>query len=119
MKKLIAIAALVIAVTACNTTQQRITYNTLGSLETLATAAVDNYDKAAIQGLAPRDKVPLVGAAYNRFQASMVLAVDVAHNDTNAAADINITRDLNDFFAVVNSFYPPHYTKTNQLLKVP
>ena len=100
------LVALAVSITACNTTQQRLAYNTLGSLESTATAAVDGYFSATIKGIAATNGIPKVASAYNKFQADMRVAVDLAQNNTNALAGTNLVQEAADVISVVNQFYP-------------
>jgi hypothetical protein len=104
------IAVLIGIGVACNTTQQRITANTLGAAEATATAAVDNYYKATIMGLARTNGIPAVSRTFNIFQGTMVLAVDLAQNNTNSLAPASINQELSDLLKVIGSFY---YTNQN------
>lgn len=97
---------------ACNTTQQRVAYTTLASLEMTTTAAVDGYYTAVIKGIASTNGIPQVSKAYNDFQKSFVLAVDLAQNNTNALAPLSLQQEASDVISLVGQFYQPKITPT-------
>lgn len=103
---MLAAAMIVGGVTACNTTQQRTTYNTLASLEATGTATVDGYFTAAANGLADTNGIPKVAKAFNQFQSVMQVSVMLAQNNTNALAPANVVQELSALVAVVGEFSP-------------
>lgn len=101
--------------TGCNTTQQRGAYTTLAALEMTTKAGVDGYFIATIKGIAPTNGIPKVAKAFNAFQDSFVIAVDLAANNTNALAPLSLQQESADVLALVGEFYHP---STNKLEKI-
>lgn len=100
------VSALALSITACNTTQQRAAFTTLGSLESTATAGVDGYFLATIKGVADTNGIPKVSALYNKFQVDMQAAVLLAQNNTNALASSNLVSEAGAMISVVSQYYP-------------
>lgn len=98
---LLLLAAL--AVAGCTATQQRISYNTLFSVEHSVTAAVDAYDSAVISGAVPTNAVPLVSRGYNQFQASMLIALDAVQFNTNAIAPPSLVVEAQDLVNLITT----------------
>jgi hypothetical protein len=73
-------------VAGCTSTQQRVAFNTLYSVEQTTTAALNSYDTLVIKGSVPTNDVPRISAAYNTFQAAFLVALDAAQFNTNAIA---------------------------------
>lgn len=86
---------------ACTTTQQRVAVNTLFSLEQGATAAVDGYDSRVIKGVLPTNDVPRVSALYNKFQASMLVALDAVQFNSNAIAPPSLAVESQDLVNLI------------------
>ena len=104
------VLALSFCIAGCSTTQQRTTYNTLASVEATATATVDGYFLAAVKGLAPTNGIPTVSKAYNEFQSTMTVAIDLAQNNSNALASSNVLQELSDVVKAVSQFAAPTTT---------
>lgn len=79
-------ATLVTVPTACTTTQQTVTYNTLYSVEKSTTAAYDSYLTLVVQGKLAKDGVPAVSKSFDRFQFGMQVAVSAAQFNWSAPA---------------------------------
>lgn len=88
---------------ACNTSQKRIGYNTIYSVQRTGTAAVDGYYSLVIKGALPTNDVPKVSRAYNQFQASVLVALDVVQFNTNALAPASLVIEATDLVNLVNS----------------
>ncbi len=97
---------------ACNTTQQRTAYNTIGSVEAIATAGVDGYYTATIKGLASTNGIPPISQAYNHLQLGLQTAAAVAQNGTNALAPGNLLMEGQSLLNLVTSFFPDNKIKT-------
>lgn len=97
--------ALSFTLTACNTTQQRTAYNTLFSVESSTTAAVDGYYTATIKGIAPTNGIPKVSSAYNDFQKAFLVALDAAQYNTNALASASLQQESADVISLVGQFW--------------
>jgi len=87
---------------ACSTTTQRQAINTIGSVETAATASVDSYFSLVLQGKLPTNNVPQVTRAYNALQQSVKTSLDLVQNNTNSLAPANLSKELTDLINVVN-----------------
>lgn len=105
MKKLsILVLSTALLIVGCTTSQQRTTFNTLGSVEATATATVDGYYLATVKGLADTNGIPVVTKAYNDFQGVMQTAVVFAQNNTNALAPANVMQELSSVVSTVALF---------------
>lgn len=89
--------------TGCTATQQRVSYNTLFSVEHSVSAAVDAYDGAVISGSVPTNAVPLVSRAFNQFQASMLIALDAVQFNTNAIAPPALAVEAQDLIHLITT----------------
>lgn len=94
---------LMLTVPGCTTSQQRIGYNTIYSLEKVTTAAYDGYIGEVIQGRTPTNDVPKVSKAYNSFQTAMIVAIDGVEFNTNSLAPANLERLSQDLFDLIRS----------------
>ena len=101
-----------VGIVGCNTNQQRTTFTTLSAVEMTTTAVVDGYYLATIKGIAPTNGIPKVSKAYNAFQDSFLIAVDLAHNNTNALAPSALQQESADVIALVGEFYQPKIKAT-------
>jgi hypothetical protein len=88
----------------CTTNQQRIAYNTLDSVEQSTTAALDTYDTLVITGALPTNGVPQVSAAFTKFQASFLIALDAAQFNTNAIAPPALAVEAQDVINLINTW---------------
>lgn len=106
MKKLLLIgllvAAPVIVYEGCTTSQQRVVFNTLYSVEHATTASVDSYDSMLVSGLVSTNTAPTVARAYNNFQAAFKLALDAAQYNTNALASPALVKESQDVITLIN-----------------
>ena len=91
--------------TGCTASQQRVSYNTLYSVEKTASTAVDGYFDAVVAGRASADGVARVSDAFNKFQASFLLALDAVQFNTNALAPESVVIESQDLVNLVNTFY--------------
>lgn len=89
---------------ACNTSQQRIAFNTLYSVEKATTAAYDGYLDSVIKGVTPTNGVPKVSRAYNHFQSSFVVALDGVQFNTNALAPASLVVEAQDVVNLINNW---------------
>ena len=87
----------------CTTSQQRVTFNTLYSIEQGTTSALDGYDSLVIQGKISTNDVPKVSAAYNKFQTAFLVALDAARYNTNAIAPPSLVVESEDVVNLINS----------------
>jgi hypothetical protein len=115
---LMAAALIVGVVTACNTTQQRIAANTLSATHDVVATGVDSYYSATVTGLAPTNGIPVVGAAYDKFQKVYVSAVIFARNNTNALTPDNVIQEASSVAAAIGQFYQPAATQIKTKLKI-
>lgn len=86
----------VILIFGCTATMQRQAVNTIGSIETGATATVDGYFSLVVQGKLPTNNVPEVTKAYNSLQQSVKLSLDLVQGNTNALAPGNLIIEATD-----------------------
>lgn len=101
MKKLI-IAACVIILVGCTTSQQRTGYNTIFSVEQTATTAVDGYYALVLKGVVTTNSVPMVSQKFNQLQAACTLAADTTQAGTNALASASLVQEETDLISLVN-----------------
>ncbi len=102
----------------CNTTQQRITANTLSATHDVVQSGVDSYFMATATGVASTNGIPVVASAYNKFQKVYVTAVDFAQNNTNALAPDSVIQEASDVAAVIGQFYKPAADQIKTKLKI-
>lgn len=88
----------------CSTSQQRTAFNTLGTVETSTTAAVDGYFLLVGQGKVPTNGVPTVSRDFNKFQGAMLVALDVVQNNTNALAPTSLMQLSTDLINEIGQF---------------
>jgi len=88
----------------CTTSQQRIAFNTIGTLETATTAAVDGYFLAVTKGDVPTNGVPVVSRDYNKFQGGVIVALDLVQNNTNALAPASLQQLSTDLISEIGQF---------------
>jgi predicted nuclease with TOPRIM domain len=104
MKKLLpflSIIALLCVASTCN--PQRVTYNTIASVQATGQAAVDGYYNLTISGSLPTNDIPRVSHAFNVFQDSVLLATDAAAAGTNALAPGSLILELKDLQNLINT----------------
>jgi len=102
-------AALITAqviIVGCGTTPQTTAYNTIFTVETTASAAVDGYYTAVIKGIAPTNQVPQVSQAFNTLQAACILASTTSQAGTNALASPELTVELGQLLNLVQTAAP-------------
>lgn len=106
MRKLIpAIALVAVIIIGCTTSQQRVAYNSLYTVETTTTATVDGYYLAAAKGIAPSNGVHQVSVAYNDFHVAFLVALDAAQYNTNALAPLALQQESADVIGLVGQFW--------------
>lgn len=92
----------------CTTNQQATAVKTLGTLESTATAAIDQYYAGVLKGTITTNSMPKVSKAYNDFQAAMVLAVSLVQNNTNALAPSDLIQEGADLVNLINTATAGH-----------
>lgn len=97
----ISFIALPVVMTSCTTSQQRVSYNTIYSLEKGATSAYDAYLDQVVSGKAPTNSLPAISKAFNKFQASALLALDAVQFNTNALAPASLTVESQDLINLI------------------
>jgi rhamnogalacturonyl hydrolase YesR len=102
MKKFLTSIALAAVLVGCSTTAQRQAVNTIGGVETSATALVDGYYTEVLKGNLPTNDVPTVSRAYDSLQASIKLSLTVVQNNTNALAPASLLTESMDLVNLVN-----------------
>jgi hypothetical protein len=93
----------VVMVSGCNTSQQRVVYNTLYTVEHTTSTAVDAYYHLVIVGTVTTNGVPKVSAAFNHFQASFLIALDAAQFNTNAIAPDSLNTESGDIINLITT----------------
>lgn len=99
----IGIWLLVALFVGCTTSSQRTAFNTIGSIETAANAALDTYDDAVIRGQITTNSLPTVAKAYNDLQHTLLLAAAIDKAGTNALSTPDIEAELGDFVNLVSA----------------
>lgn len=102
MKKLLLLLSIA-TIVGCTSTQQRIAINTLSTTEQSVTAAVDAYDTLVIKGQLPTNDVPKISAAYNKFQAALIVAEDAVQYNTNAITPPALVVEAQDVINLINT----------------
>lgn len=92
--------------TGCKTSQQRISYNTLYSVQTVTVGAFDGYVAQVIKGNIPTNSLPQVSRKFNIFQASYRVALDAVQYNTNALAPDSLLVISGDLINLINSTTP-------------
>jgi hypothetical protein len=103
MKYLASLAAIVLLMVACTTTQQTTSYKTLFSLEHSTVAAYDSYAALVIRGTLPTNDVAKVSKAFNVFQASALPALDAVQYNTNALAPDALIIEAQDLINLITT----------------
>lgn len=96
-------ATLVTVVPGCTTSAQRVSYNTIYSVEKTATAAYDGYIDQVIKGTLPTNDVPKISAAYNAVQRSVLVALDGVQYNTNALAPESLQIEAKDLTNLIEA----------------
>lgn len=106
MKKLLLSLSLIaaIVVAGCTTTQQTQTYKTLYTVEQITTGAYNGYLDLVVSGDIATNNVPTVSHAYNHFQRSYLVALDVAQFNTNRFATSTLMQESTDVINLINGF---------------
>jgi hypothetical protein len=65
-----------LAFSGCRSTPQRISYNTLYSVQSVTVGAFDGYVAQVIKGNIPTNALPKVSQRFNVFQAAYLVALD-------------------------------------------
>lgn len=78
-------------------------YKTLWSLEASTKAAVDSYFLLVIRGNVSTNDVPKVSKAFDNFQKSMLLAIQLAAGNTNATAPVALQLQSAELVNLVNT----------------
>jgi len=97
----LAIALPFLGTTGCTTPQQTVAYNTLYSVEKVTVGAYDGYIDSVLHKLSTTNGVPAVSKAFNRFQASFLVALDAAQFNTNAIAPLSLATESQDVLNVI------------------
>lgn len=100
MKKLI--LSLLIVCAGCTATQQKVTYNTIYSVEVSTKAAYDSYLTLVVKGQTTTNFVPQVTKVFNDFQAGAILATVATQNNTNALAPSSLIDEANAVINLIN-----------------
>lgn len=87
----------------CTMNQQKISYNTLYSVEKVTQGAYKSYLGLAVSGKVATNDVPKVSQAYNKFQVSMVVALDSVQFNTNALAPVSLQTESIDLINMINT----------------
>ena len=90
-------------IVGCNTTQQRVAYNTIATIEQTATLAVDDYFTLVINGTIKTNSVPVVSKSFNYLQAAGKLAADASESGTNALAPSSLVIEATDLGNLIST----------------
>ena len=72
--------------TGCHTPVQRTAFNTIYSVETGASTALDGYYALVIKGVVPTNDVPNIASLYDKLQADCTIAAAAAQNGVSSTA---------------------------------
>jgi hypothetical protein len=107
MKKIPVILGLCLALIAlpamtCAPSQQKVTYNTLASVQLSTQAAYNSYLDLVVQGQVRTNEVPAISQDYTLFMTVWAATVQIASEGTNApttapvaAAAAKVVTDIN------------------------
>ena len=93
-----------VMVTGCGTTQQRIAYDTIFSIEKSVVGAYDGYVAEIIAGKVQTTGLQQVSLKFNKFQASMLIALDAVQYNTNALAPAALVVESQDVLNAIKTF---------------
>lgn len=93
-RTLIGLALAVAVIVGCAT--NRTLYNTLSTARAMADSSVAAYYDLVVRGEATTNGVPKVSQAYNMFNASFSVAVDIARLETNSVTPPIVTSSLSN-----------------------
>lgn len=88
----------------CGTTAQTRSFNTIYTLQKTTLAAYDSYLGEVIKGTVPTNGVPAVSDAFNTFQLSTLVALDVVAWNTNAPATAHLETLSLDLLNLITKF---------------
>lgn len=97
------LGSLVTFLLGCNTSQQKITYNTLFSVEKVTTGAFDGYVSEVVKGNITTNGLPIVANKFNQFQNSFLLILDAARYNTNAIAPQSLVVESQDIINLISN----------------
>ncbi len=103
MKIKLMIVALALCVAGCAVTTQTVAYKTLYSVEKVTTGAYDGYLDSVIQGVTSTNAMPRVSSAYNKFQTSLIVALDAVQFNTNALAPDSLVIESGDLINLISA----------------
>ena len=101
MRKILPFLAVALIVVGCATSAQRVAFNTVATLETSTTAALDGYFLLVAKGQASTNGVSTVSKAFNKFQGGVLVALDVLQNNTNALAPASLQQLSSDVISEI------------------
>lgn len=99
-------ASSLVMFTACNTTQQRIAFNSIATVQTAVVGAYDQFTYQVATGRIGTNDVPRVSRQFNVFQAATLIALDGVEYNTNALAPPALQQASIDFVKLVQSLTP-------------
>ncbi len=103
MKKILASLILCAVLVGCTSTSQRTAYNTIASVEQIATVTVDDYYTLVLQGRLSTNGVPAVSKAFNSLQAAAALAATASKAGTNALASDSLILEASQLGVLINA----------------
>lgn len=103
MKKLILTVSVGLLLMGCSTTQQRTAYNTIFTVESTATTAVQTYYGLVLQGTVSTNGVPIVSKAFNDLQAAASLAEVTSEQGSNALASASLVLEASSLGALISN----------------
>ena len=101
MRKTLLTCILLAALVGCTTNQQTIAYKSLYTVEKVTTGAYDGYLDSIIVGQTTTNSLPRVSSAFNKFQASFVVALDAVQFNTNAPAPASLVVESQDVLNLI------------------
>jgi len=98
-----AVAFSVATFTSCmNPTQQTVVYKSIASVELSTKASYQSYIGAVVSGIATTNAVPTISGAFDHFQHSVMLATELAQQNTNALAPSSLVTESGDLVNLIN-----------------
>lgn len=87
----------------CSTPTDRIAYNTIGSLDSLAKTTYSGYLSAVLHGLVRTNEVPDVSLRYNQVEVGLLISATFSSQGTNAIAPMDLASNVVSFVTYVGT----------------
>lgn len=89
--------------TGCKSPPDRIAYNTIGSLDTVAKTTYSGYLSSVLHGLARTNEVPEISLRYNQVEGGLLLTATISSEGTNSIAPQDLVSNVVSFVTYVGT----------------